>query len=305
MKMAIQRFFRRCKRKLTVVADSLYSHSWVAWLGLVNRFRRSQVTAPGGPVVSLTTYGKRIRTVHCTIESIAKGRMLPSRLILWLDDTDAFANLPEPLRRLQRRGLDIRLAKNYGPHTKYYPYLEREDAFATPLVIADDDNLYPNFWLKALVEAFNEFPEFVNCHRARVIAVNETGLGKYADWRLCSSTDPSFRHLATGVSGVIYSPPFLAVLKRAGRGFEACCPKADDLWLHVQALRAGLKVRQIGPQALGFSIIPGTQDMALACLNATYGDGNDQQAKTTYGSEDIDVLRRETAGLGQGAPIRG
>jgi hypothetical protein len=66
-----------------------------------------------------------------------------------------------------------------------------------------------------------------------------------------------------------------------------------------------LKVRQIGPQALGFSIIPGTQDMALACLNATYGDGNDQQAKTTYGSEDIDVLRRETAGLGQGAPIRG
>ena len=47
----------------------------LAWLSVINRFMRAPITQPGGPVVSLTSYGKRIHTVHFTIESIGRGRV--------------------------------------------------------------------------------------------------------------------------------------------------------------------------------------------------------------------------------------
>ena len=58
-------------------------------LMLRNRLGRSPV-ATGGPgvVVSMTTYGKRVRTVHLAIESIARGAVRPARLILWLDEPE-------------------------------------------------------------------------------------------------------------------------------------------------------------------------------------------------------------------------
>jgi hypothetical protein len=244
-----------------------------------------------GPIVSLTSYGNRVDTVHLAIESIARGRLLPSRLILWLDQEALFLNLPESLIRLERRGLEVRLSENYGPHTKYYPYLESCRDFSQPLVTADDDILYPVYWLERLAQANAQRPDVINCYRARVIALQAKGLAPYEDWHMCHSTQPTIRHLATGVSGVIYSPQFLAVLKRAGPAFKSCCPKADDLWLHVQALRSGYQVRQFVKDFLDFPMIPGTQHMALQNSNrGEPGAGNDRQAAMTYSREDLDIL---------------
>ena len=54
-------------------------------------------------VVSLTTHGDRINSVHITIESILDGKDVPSRVILWLDNIDTFNNLPLSLHRLIKR----------------------------------------------------------------------------------------------------------------------------------------------------------------------------------------------------------
>jgi glycosyltransferase involved in cell wall biosynthesis len=243
-----------------------------------------------GPIVSLTSYGERVGAVHLAIESIARGSLLPSRLILWLDDEAVFLNPPAAVNRLKQRGLEVRLTKNYGPHTKYYPYLEITETFEHPLVTADDDVLYPRFWLLRLVQAFQEHPKVINCYRARVIALRGQGLAKYKDWLICESTQPSFRHFATGVAGVIYPPQILAALKKAGSAFQQCCPKADDIWLHAQALRAGYKVRQIAPHALHLQILPGTQRTALESYNC-FASGNDRQAMQTYNVNDVQVIR--------------
>ena len=136
------------------IAHAVTVRVWVRWLSLINRYGRSQVCQPPGPVVSLTTHGDRVATVHLTIESIGRGELRPSRIILWLDEAATFSNLPPALRRLQKRGLEVKLCKNYGPHTKYYPYVESEKAMTQPMVTADDDILYLPFWLKKLVEAF-------------------------------------------------------------------------------------------------------------------------------------------------------
>ena len=118
------------------------------WLTLRNHFSRSAISIGGhGPVVSLTTYGKRANKAYLAIESIARGSLLPSRLILWLDEQVLYDDLPAPLFRLTRRGLEIKLCKNYGPHKKYYPYVESQTTFTSPLVTADDDTIYPRSWL--------------------------------------------------------------------------------------------------------------------------------------------------------------
>jgi len=279
-------------RLVTKLVRRIRTYSRIAGLSITGRFSKSPVVTPGSPVVSLTSYGKRIKTVHVVIESIARGKCQPSALILWLDDQAVFNNLPLPLRRLEKRGLQIRLARNDGPHKKYYPYLENCKVFRLPLVTADDDVLYPSDWLEGLMDAHRQRPDVVNCYRARVIELREQGFSKYEQWPMCESTEPSFLHFATGVSGVIYPPGLLIALKEAGRAFEHCCPKADDIWLHVQALRAGYKIRQFVPKPLHFLTLPGTQDVSLERSNAYGPDaGNNRQAMLTYNESDLDRLR--------------
>jgi hypothetical protein len=255
-----------------------------------NRFERSPVTQPGGPVVSLTTFGKRAQTVHFALESIGRGQLRPSRLILWLDDAALLGNLPAGIRRLQKRGLEVKGCKDYGPHKKYYPYLESLEDFKTPLVTADDDLIYPRVWLKRLAEAFQQFPEAINCHRARLLVLNQDRVAEYGSWGAIDSTDPSFRHVATGVAGVIYPPRFQRALKQKATGFVNCCPRADDLWLHVQALRSGYKVRQISRKRFRHVYIPGTQSDGLIQQNVLLR-GNDLQVEATYQAPDIERMR--------------
>ena len=247
------------------------------------------MVAPGGPIVSLTTYGKRIETVHLTLESIASGSMLPSRIILWLDNLEAFKNPPRSLRRLQERGLEIKLTPNYGPHKKYYPFVESTDAFETPLVTADDDVLYPTGWLRSLVKSFDGNRAVIHCCRAHEITIVDGAIAPYRTWGPCKSAEPSFLNFAVGSSGRLYPPAFLQALKSAGRGFEQQCPMADDVWLHVNAVRARFMIKQVESHPLNFPTLPETQDTALSLSNVGLGQ-NDIQIKNTYTSSDVDTL---------------
>lgn len=257
-----------------------------------NRDQRKSALAAQGPVVSLTTYGRRIQTVYLTLESIASGSTLPSRLILWLDDESAFRDPPASLKRLQDRGLEILLSANYGPHTKYYPYLESTQRFEVPLVTADDDTIYPSSWLKGLMRSYAANPQVVSCYRAHEMKFSGSALAPYVSWGRCRSDRASFRHFGTGVSGCLYPPEFLNELKEAGRGFQKTCPKADDIWLHVNAIRAGYKIRQVLPWQMTYPVLPDTQDMGLAMSNV-HSSQNDSQIQSTYTASDLNLLRSE------------
>ena len=128
-------------------------------LSIYNRFDRRPVAGdPSQPVVSLTTYGSRAKTVHLTIESIARGKVRPSRLLLWVNDSALVAKPNPHLRRLQRRGLEIRLTEDFGPHKKYFPYAIGEPNHITALVTADDDVIYPPYWFEELSESHRRQP---------------------------------------------------------------------------------------------------------------------------------------------------
>jgi len=250
---------------------------------------KGPVVLPGGPVVSLTTFGERLSTVYLTIESIADGYVLPSRLILWLQDEKTLASRPDSLRRLEARGLEVRLCETYGSHSKYYPYLLSTDAFTAPLATADDDVIYSKWWLQGLSRAHDEFPHLVHCYRAHFMLFTDGAINPYLKWLTRQSTKPSPRCFATGASGIIYPVKFLEILKRQGDKFRELCPRADDVWLHVNELRANFPVRQIVNKPVDFPQIPGTQKSGLFVTNWSSG-GNDEQILKTYTQSDIDRL---------------
>jgi hypothetical protein len=256
----------------------------LAKLAIRNRLGRKAVASPAGEaVISLTTYGTRVDSVYLTIESIGAGTARPKRFILWLDQEI----VPRPaLDRLIARGLEVRMCDNFGPHTKYYPYIEAETHLDLPLVTADDDVIYPAFWLKVLVDAHKAHPELINCYRARDIVLTDGWLAPYLQWPLSRDCVASSAKMATGVSGVIYPTTFQRLLKANGRAFMQRCPRADDLWLHVIALRNGLKIRQLAPVAAEYDVLPGTQDSAL-CITNQFGGENDRQIRETYDHNDF------------------
>ena len=260
------------------------------WADAVNRFSRKPVTGDTPVVVSLTTHGIRIARVHRTIESIARGHLKPQRLMLWLAKRENGRPLPRALQRLQRRGLEIHYAEDAGPHTKYFPYVCSEPTHRLPLATADDDMWYPAFWLARLWDAHQRQPGHVHCYRARRVRVDAARLAPYETWPFMDDDGPATTVFATGVSGVIYPPALLDRLRDQGPAFQQCCPKADDIWLHVSALRHGFVARQLGHAVVEFSTMPATQSVGLQNQNVGMSL-NDVQAFATYAPTDLARMR--------------
>jgi hypothetical protein len=282
---------RKLRHLVWVVSHHLKLSARAAWADWLNLASRRPVVADGAPVVvSLTTHGVRIGRVHRTLESIGRGRARPRRMILWLGLGERERPLPRALQRLCARGLEVRYAEDCGPHTKYYPYVCSESKHLLAMVTADDDTWYPDFWLDRLCRAHAAQPELVHCYRARRVQLKDNSLAPYDTWPFVGDDRPSPTVLATGVSGVIYPPTLLDALRDTGPAFQTRCPKADDLWLHVTALRNGFVARQLNATAVDFETLPSTQSIALWHQNLLQSD-NDPQAAATYTEPDLVRLR--------------
>jgi hypothetical protein len=251
---------------------------------------RESLLDPGGPVVCLSTHEGRISLVHYAIETIGRGRRKPSRMILWLTDEETFSRRSASLKRLEARGLEVLLTEEHGPHSKYWPYVESTQRFDRPLVTADDDALYSDHWLQDLVTAWEEKPETIHCHRARRMGLVGEELTPYTSWPFGHDSAPSNLNFITGVGGVIYPPSFLAHLKEQGTAFSRCCPASDDIWLTLQAIRAGFEVAQVKARAYHPVTIPGSQTRSLHSTNVLQG-ANQVQLRQTFGPDDLLRLR--------------
>ncbi|THJ67841.1 glycosyltransferase family 2 protein [Arthrobacter echini] len=261
-----------------------------SYLRVRNVVDRSPVIGDAPLVVSLTTYGDRVGAAAVAIESIARGRIKPSRIVLWMDDAVLYEERPAALRRLEGRGLEIRLSENYGPHTKYYPFVRSQREHQLPLVTADDDIMYPQDWLNRLYEAYELHPSSINCHWASRILLTGEHLASYHTWPNCTDTTPGFSNFGLGVSGVIYPPAMLTALAARGAAFRELSPTADDVWLHWTALRSRIPVRQISPVPRHFALIPGTQGRTLMSTNNVEGSGNDTWIRGLYSEGDRSTI---------------
>ncbi|MFJ4221472.1 hypothetical protein [Curtobacterium luteum] len=257
------------------------------------RFGRRPLTVPGGPVVSLTTFGARARTVHLTLATIGAGTVRPSRLIVWLDDDALLADPPRALRRLVARGVELRPCDDLGPHKKYYPYACSISHHRVPMVTADDDVLYPRTWLETLVAEHVRTPDAVVAHRVNRIAVEGGRVLPYDRWGRATSAEVTPRNYAVGVKGVLYPPALLDALRDAGDGFRSVAPGSSDTWLHHRSLRAAVPVLPVTAlEGVVFWPVRGLRrSPALLDQNVRAGR-NDRVREALWSPTDKDIVVR-------------
>ena len=251
-------------------------------LGMRNRFTSSTILDPAGPTVSMTTYGQRLKDAHIAIETIAKGTVLPSRFMLYLDVEEDVLRPTEALKRLKKRGLEIHLAENLGPHTKIQWWIQNAPNFSRPHIVADDDIFYPKWWLKRILDASQQEPTSVMAYRAHriVLTDDKKGLAPYESWPP-GIKGPSHLNFATCVSGVLFPPNFLEIMRKASDGFRETCPRNDDLWLTFQSIEHGVGIGLVTDTCLHFDLLPGSQEMALHSTNV-FEQQNDVQIRQTF-----------------------
>ncbi|MFZ1286969.1 MAG: hypothetical protein WAR57_08025 [Candidatus Phosphoribacter sp.] len=194
-------------------------------------------------------------------------------MILWLPNDVDLRTIPRGLARLERRGLEIRLTSDLGPHTKYYRALS-EILPNQVLVTADDDIVYPRTWLARLLSASSRTPEAVWCYRARQVRRSASGLVPYRTWPYAHLEHPSAGLFFTGVGGAVYPPALIEHLARAGTTFTHGCLYADDVWLNGVAAQAGILVGVVDGRSRSQTPIFGSQGSALARSNVLGGDND-------------------------------
>jgi hypothetical protein len=238
-------------------------------------------------IISLTTKPSRLPKVHLAIETLLQQSYPPQRVILWLADTLAPADLPTSLRRQQQRGLEVRFRRDLRAHTKLIHALrEHPDSV---IVTADDDTFYPRDWLEQLHQSYLRQPNCIHCHRAHWIRSTPSGaLRPYLEWEFFSPDQlgPSLQLFPTGVGGVLYPPGALPTETLNETVFQKICLTNDDIWFKAMSLLAGVPTMKVAPVFAEYPTIPATQRETLKSIN--WGENaNDRQLQAVFAHYDL------------------
>lgn len=232
-------------------------------------------------IVSLTSYPKRIKTIHRVVEQLLCQDFKPDKVVLWLGE-DKFPNkekdLPRALLRLCDFGLTIGWTRDIRSYTKLIPALKEypEDIIVT----FDDDTLYRPDTLSRLYASYLKDPSAVHCHMCNQIDVDGEGkVAPYNSWKqVRQSGVKSYRHLLLGYGSVLY-PPHIADEEIFNESaFKSLSPFADDLWFWAMVVKAGNKVLKVDDKGCPFSCeYCADQSDALANVNVDGAARNDEQ----------------------------
>jgi hypothetical protein len=229
---------------------------------------------PGVLVVSLTSYPPRFGTLALTLRSLLCQTVRPDHLILWIAPAD-FSSLPQSVRRLQARGLTIRLTEDIKSYKKIIQALDQFPAAF--IATADDDLCYWPSWLEELAEGAEPAALVVPCHRAHEILTDAQG--RYLPYRQWVQDTPTRGKSAalfpTGMGGILYPPGVLAHKPEDREACQSFCPEGDDIWLYWIGRRNGAAYKTVGRHR-AMDPWPGSQDQALWHRNLLE-DGNDPQ----------------------------
>lgn len=255
--------------------------------GVVLNHRATEV------VISLTSYGERIRTAYLAIESIMQAIVKPDRIILWLADDEKGKEIPVALQKQMKRGLEIRYCKDTRSYKKLIPALQ---AFPDAIIVTiDDDMIYDADFLDTLLYGYQQHSDCIIANRTHRIVCGTDGKPvSYLNWQWWSYvTQPSHFNFLTGCGGVLYPPHCLDKEVLNEESFMSLCPTADDIWFNAMALKNGTRVfRSIRTNCFE---IESSTITSLASHNNNASDcRNDVQLKAVYGKYDLfSLLKKE------------
>ncbi len=238
-------------------------------------------------IVSLTTIPERIHRVYLCIETLLGQSIKPDHIILWISETVNNQVIPENLKSLESRGLQIRFCRDIGSYTKVI-YTLKEYPHGV-IVTADDDVFYPENWLEQLYESYQSEPQYIHCHRAHLMTIKANGeLERYDNWGWLAKgiVGPSILLFPTGTAGVLYPPGSLHGQVFNEEVFMRLCPTGDDIWLKAMSLLNGVACKKVAPFSERYETILGTQTKNLTILNVDQMK-NDKQIRAIFEHYDL------------------
>lgn len=206
-------------------------------------------------VVTVTSTPERMYDVHYSLHSLLSQERKPNRVVLWLGEEKfphRMDDVPDRVRRLMARGLEIRFCHDVGPYTRVVPAL---DAFPEAvLVSAADDMFYPADWLDVLLREHFGHPMDVIGFRANGILRTDSGaMAPHAEW---TPVPPDAERsgadvLLTTMSGVLYPPHAFSSDVSDESLFSSLAPHWPDIWLWAMSRRVNRVFRKLPLHAIG------------------------------------------------------
>lgn len=234
-------------------------------------------------IVSLTSFPARIKQLWKVIVLLLHQQTtVPFKVILWLSEEqfDGYESLPNRLKKLAQKGLEIKLMKDdLKSHKKYY-YAFSE--YTNHIVITvDDDILYSLNLIQALYEAHQQSPSMICCCRGRKAIFNIDGEAlSYAKWEILSTAlndTISNAVVPTGIGGVLYPPQSFSKDIFNKSAFKSTCLNGDDLWLNFMCRQKGTCIKHIANQFRYITLFS-SQKGSLSKSNVKLNK-NDEQIK--------------------------
>lgn len=236
-------------------------------------------------IVSLTSYGGRVKSVHQVIDSLLSQTVQGYKVILWLS-RDEFKNkekdLPKELVSLIGKRFEVMWTKDIRSYTKLIPALK---AFPGSIIVtADDDIKYQDNWLELLYREHLKYPRNIIAHRAHRIKEKDKSILPYNNWTMRTERYGAYyRNFLTGVGGVLY--PVGAMHSDVVREdlFTELAPFADDVWFWAMCLMNNRKIHVPKNCQKKLTYIDGTQiateDNTPLHHQNVHNGGNDEQIR--------------------------
>lgn len=221
-------------------------------------------------VVSLTSYGERVKSVAITIESIMSGTMLPNKIVLWLGEEFRDKEIPKSLCRLKKKGLEIKYCKDIRSYKKLIPSLnEYPDSI---IITIDDDIIYGRNLLQNLYDSYKKDPKSIHANLVTKVLMNDNGEPQgYSKWpSIECGGDKSLYNFFKGCGGTLYPPKSLNSEVFNEGVFLKECKYADDIWFWAMAILNDTPITKVSSNIKSeYQLIvnPEVQTIALTNIN--------------------------------------
>lgn len=237
-------------------------------------------------IISLTTYKKRINTVHLTINTLLNQTYPIDKIILWLAEDEFTLNtIPNEVKQLQEKGLEIAFCKDIKSYKKLIPSLK---LYPNDIIITvDDDAYYKKDIVEKLITSYKQYPKSIHCLRGHKMKFDSNKIPiSYNQWEfLTQDFKPGYDIFPTGLGGVLYPPNCFYKDILNEELFMKLAPSGDDIWFKVMGLlnRYPSKViEQENNFYANVTVIDGTQDVALWQQNKNEETGNNVQIRNVF-----------------------
>lgn len=200
--------------------------------------------------ISLTSISTRMNTLCATLQSLLDQDYKDLCIHLYLSREPYLLDagvpvLPKDLKDLQRKEserLKITYCSNTGPYRKLLPYLHNYWGESRLVVTADDDTIYPSYWLSSLVNNYIRQGCSI-AYRGHRIVVTKNGFRPYRSWmKSIVEENPSVLILPTGKDGVLYDTAFFPIEVLNVVEAMRLAPTTDDLWFRWHLARNNIRV---------------------------------------------------------------